>query len=99
MAIREISRDAILSAIAEFEEIGREAFLAKYGFRPSYLYQLVHNGKHYDSKAIIGAAQAIQFPGMPVPNFWGGDQVKRVLQQNGSDVTALGPRRQLRRDH
>src|SRR5205085_953263 len=29
------SRDAVLAAIAEFDQIGREAFLHKYGFRPS----------------------------------------------------------------
>jgi 5-methylcytosine-specific restriction protein A len=46
-------RNAVLEAIAEFELVGREAFLAKYGFGHANRYILIHEGKEYDAKAII----------------------------------------------
>lgn len=53
---------AVLRAIAEFDELGRDAFLAKYRFGPSRRYQIRHNGRLYDVKAIAGAAHGFQFP-------------------------------------
>jgi hypothetical protein len=53
---------AVLRAIAEFDEIGRGDFLAKYGFKEARHYFVVHDGKRYDSKAIAGAAHGFQFP-------------------------------------
>jgi len=55
-------RNAVLSAIAEYDSIGQSAFLAKYGFAPARRYQLQHDGRSYDSKAIVGAAYGYQFP-------------------------------------
>lgn len=55
-------RGAVLEALAEFELLGREQFLAKYGFGHANRYHLVHEGKEYDAKAIIGAAHGYQFP-------------------------------------
>jgi 5-methylcytosine-specific restriction protein A len=51
-----LTRDAVLMAVAEFETIGRDAFLAKYGFGKARDYYLEVDGRHYDSKAIAGAA-------------------------------------------
>ncbi|CAB4712170.1 MAG: EVE domain-containing protein [Actinobacteria bacterium] len=53
---------AVREATGEFDRIGREAFLAKYGFGQSRSYWLVVDGKRYDSKAIVGAAHGFQFP-------------------------------------
>lgn len=55
-------RSAVLEALAEFELLGREPFLAKYGFGHANRYALLHEGKEYDAKAIIGAAHGYQFP-------------------------------------
>lgn len=38
------SRDAILQAIAEFDRIGRDQFLLKYGFKPARSYFLNYSG-------------------------------------------------------
>lgn len=46
----------ILQAIAEYDERGAESFLALYGFGPSRGYELVHEGRSYDSTAILGVA-------------------------------------------
>ena len=55
-------REAVISAIAEFDDIGQEAFLHKYGFNRSRSYLLEFNGSRYDSKAILAAAYGYQFP-------------------------------------
>src|SRR4051812_3867923 len=62
MADEEINREDVLKAVAEFDEIGREAFLEKYGFHEATKHYLVVNGRRYDSKAILGAANRYAFP-------------------------------------
>lgn len=52
----QLTRDAVLMAVAEYEAVGRDAFLAKYGFGKARDYYLEVDGRHYDSKAIAGAA-------------------------------------------
>ena len=43
------SRDAVFAAVEEFDSLGREAFLEKYGFGRSREYFLKLNGRLYDS--------------------------------------------------
>ena len=38
------------------------AFLARYGFHPARIYFLVHDGREYDSKAVVGAAHGYDQP-------------------------------------
>jgi len=56
------SAAAVQRAIAEFDEIGRDAFLEKCQFGKARSYFLIHEGKLYDSKAIVGAAIGYQYP-------------------------------------
>ncbi len=51
-----VSRDHVLSTLGEYDERGREGFLDLYGFGVARDYVLVHDGKSYDSKAILGVA-------------------------------------------
>jgi hypothetical protein len=85
MALSDLrSREAVLSAIAEFDTIGREKFLEKYGFGPSQRYFVVHEGERYDSKAILGAAHGYQFPQdgpLAFDDFKGGDQTITALAE------------------
>lgn len=86
------SRDAVLAAIAEFDQIGREDFLAKYGFGPSREYVVVENGRPYDSKALLGAAYGHQFDGaepLRAQYFSGGDETRRVLERLGFEVRSI----------
>jgi hypothetical protein len=53
---------AVERATEEFDQLGRDAFLRKYGFGRSRDYELVHDGKRYDVKAIVGAAHGYEFP-------------------------------------
>ena len=52
--------EAVSKALDEFDAIGRDAFLDKYGFGKSKNYFVIRDGKEYDSKAIIGAAHGYQ---------------------------------------
>src|SRR5437868_3991373 len=63
MALTELTdRAAVLSAMQEYDAVGQAAFLEKYGYAPAHRFRLVHNGKSYDSKAIVGVAFGYQFP-------------------------------------
>lgn len=53
---------AVRQALEEFDRLGRDEFLAKYGFGKSRRYMLVADGKRYDAKAIAGAAHGFQHP-------------------------------------
>ena len=56
------SADAVRAAVAEFDDLGRNAFLERYGFGPSRTYFLKVGDRLYDSKAIVGAAHGHQNP-------------------------------------
>lgn len=80
---------AVRRAIHEFDEIGRDRFLEKYGFRESLTYFLEHDGIRYDSKAIVGAAHGYQH-GTPLraDEFSGGEKtVAPLLASLGFVVT------------
>ncbi|MFF3319357.1 HNH endonuclease [Streptomyces sp. NPDC003035] len=51
-----ISPQDVLKAIAEYDELGRDRFLSKYGYKPATGYLLIHEDRTYDSKAIAGVA-------------------------------------------
>jgi len=55
-----VSASAVTEALDEFDDIGREAFLAKYGFGKARRYFVRRDGKYYDSKAVAGAALGFQ---------------------------------------
>jgi 5-methylcytosine-specific restriction protein A len=78
------SRQAILDAVDEYERLGRTAFLKRYGFGRARDFSLVVDGRHYDSKAIAGAAHGYQFPneGPLTPYDFGGGKhtVKPLLE-------------------
>ena len=56
------SRDAVLAAINEFDQLGREAVLRKYGFGPAKAFFVEQGGRLYDSKALAGTAVGFQHP-------------------------------------
>jgi hypothetical protein len=84
------SRDAILQAVAEYDRLGRDAFLQRHGFKPAREYFLIIDGREYDSKAIVGVAHGYQFPDQgPLrwQHFSGGyATVQRLLESLGFEV-------------
>lgn len=75
MALADITRHAVLAAMAEFDRLGREVFLETYKFGRALSYFLEHDGKQYDSKAIAGYAHG-EIPGQrrwTTGDFTGGE--------------------------
>ena len=96
MALNSLTeRTAVLQAIAEYDRVGAQSFLAKYGFRPAREYFLLHEGRLYDSKAIAGAAHGYQFPSLgplSASDFSGGEAtVAKTFRSLGFEVSRQGP--------
>ncbi|WP_405848570.1 HNH endonuclease signature motif containing protein [Streptomyces niveus] len=92
MALADITRSEILQAVAEFDRLGRDPFLHRYGFARARNYLLAIDGKEYDSKAIVGAAHGC-IPGqepLPSDGFSGGQgHAVKVLENFGFQVVYL----------
>lgn len=77
-------------AIAEFRELGREAFLDRYGYSQSRDYVLVVGDERFDSKAIVGVAHRFANPDygpLRASEFSGGERtVALKLRRLGFDV-------------
>ena len=86
-------RHAIISAIEECDRLGREAFLAKYGFKHARNYMLRWQGRNYDSKAIVVVAHGYEHPDLgPLKSaeFNGGtNTIQRKLEALGFEVVVL----------
>ena len=89
-----VRAEHVLAAVQENEEIGQATFLDKYHFGPSRSYQLLIEGRSYDSKAILGAAHG-HATGSPLSSrdFSGGSGYSgaaSVLQRLGFEVAKMG---------
>ncbi|RSM86811.1 HNH endonuclease [Streptomyces sp. WAC 01325] len=86
-----ITRGAVLKALAEHDEAGREAFLSKYGFSEARSYVLVHEGREYDSKAVAGVAHKWdQGRALAPDEFSGGkDHAAAWLKRLGFQIRAV----------
>ena len=87
------SRQSILAAVEEYDRIGHDAFLTKYGFQDARAYFLIVNGKKYPSKAIVGAAHGYEHQDkgpLKAQDFSGGrDTVRKKLEALGFEVQVL----------
>lgn len=81
---------AVIKAMAEFRQLGRLAFLERYGFRRSNEFFVMEGGSAFDSKPLAAAAYRHQH-GQPLQwdDFSGGEPVKRALGALGFRVVAL----------
>jgi 5-methylcytosine-specific restriction protein A len=89
MGKKDITREDVLKAIAEFDQISQEAFLDKYGMKKATSYLLHYNGKTYDSKAILAAAHGFHpgFEPLPWKTFSGGENdAVKYLKKLGFSV-------------
>ncbi|MEU3793241.1 HNH endonuclease [Streptomyces fructofermentans] len=86
-----ITRESVLKALVEHDELGREAFLEKYGFEQAHSYMLVHEGQEYDSKAVAGVAHKwAQGRALAANEFSGGkDHAAAWLKRAGFQVKAV----------
>ena len=85
VTLGDVTRTGVLEAVAEFDRVGRDAFLKSAGFGRARAYYLEHDGRLYDSKAITGYAHGVSTGTRLGPgDFSGGD--KTVAQR----LEALG---------
>lgn len=83
MTLAALTRERVLAAIAEFDDLGRSAFLKKYQFSKAKSYYLEYDERLYDSKAIVGCAL-----GLAAKDFSGGDKsVAHRLEQSDLGFT------------
>src|SRR4051794_31395231 len=86
------SRDAVLAAMAEYDRVGRDAFLDRYGFRTARDVLVVHGGRRYDSKALVAAAHGHQHPDLgPLRHteFNGGRPTISKLEELGFKIERM----------
>jgi predicted RNA-binding protein with PUA-like domain len=90
------SPDAVVAALDEFDELGRDEFLKKYGFGGARRYFLRRDGRYYDSKAIVGAAYGYQYRDrgpLAYTQFSAGEHtVKAKLEELGFDMVVRRPK-------
>src|SRR4051812_34244468 len=90
------TREDVLAAINEFDELGSEQFMRRYssyGFRPARSYFVRHAGRFYDSKVLLSAAHGHRH-GEPLrsSDFSGGDShAAALLRRLGFVVTEPNP--------
>lgn len=91
MSLGDLSSEmAVRAAVEEFDDLGRDGFLEKYGFGKAQGYFLRVEGTEYDSKAIVAAAHGVQFPDagpLVASEFSGGEKtVATKLEALGFEV-------------
>ncbi|MDF3284979.1 HNH endonuclease [Gordonia sp. N1V] len=85
-----LTRDSVRAAIDACDQIGRDAFLERYGFKEAREYFLIHDGHAYDSKAIVGVAHGVATGEyLRSGDFTGGAHVAEVLRRLGFPVTGV----------
>lgn len=83
------NRQSVLKAIRECDDVGRDDFLLKYGYRRARGHFLVYKGQEYDSKAILGVAHGIEHgeSALEPSEFSGGDSAaSSILKKLGFSV-------------
>ncbi|WAL70011.1 HNH endonuclease [Amycolatopsis cynarae] len=89
--MREVTREAILAAIDEHDQ--DPAAFERHGFGPARTYMLVHEGREYDSKAIVGVAHGYlpDREALRPAEFSGGEAtVVALLRSHGFEVRSGG---------
>lgn len=90
----------MLRAIEEFDRLGRDAFLEKYGFRPSTHLYVKHAGRRYDIKALAGATHGFADPAagaLKNSAFSSGKPLVDLFRRLGFEVESTSDRSML--DH
>lgn len=84
------SKQAVLDAIADHDRRGQGAFLRHYGYGSPERYWILHDGRRYPSKAVLGVAWHYEDPSRPplrASQFSGGkDTVRRKAEALGFQV-------------
>ena len=84
-----VQRSHILQAIEECDRRGRDDFLGVYGFGPSAGHVLTHEGRAYDSKAILGVAHRYATGRLATSDEFGAGMsgAAEILRRRGFEVS------------
>lgn len=94
---RSVTRQAVLRVLREYAALGQEQFLGRHGFQPSRRYWLQHEGRLYESKAVLCVAA-----GLRSAEFSGGRATTLPLERLGFTIVEpaigdpAGPATELR---
>jgi len=88
-----VTRQHVLQAIAEYDSRGADDFLGVYGYVPSADYTLQHNGRDYDSQAILGVAHRYATGRLAAAHEFsnGPSGTSAILRKRGFEVTEPAP--------
>lgn len=91
--LRDVDASSVEAALDEYDRIGKDSFLSRYGYGKAKSYFVLRGEKLYDSKAIFGVAHGFKRPDLgPLRNneFSGGeDQVATVLREQGFKIVYI----------
>jgi len=84
-----VTRPHILQALAEYDARGGVEFLEVYGFGPSRGHTLVHEGRSYDAKAILGVAHRFATGRLATSEEFNGSMrgAVAILRKRGFEVS------------
>lgn len=82
-----VTRQHILQAIGEHDSRGRDDFLGVYGFTPDAGYALLHEGRTYEPRAIVGVAHRYATGRLAIADEVAVDAASAVLRKRGFDVS------------
>jgi len=84
-----VSRQHVLQAIDEYDSRGDTGFLDVYGFEPLPGYALLHDGRSYDLRAVVGVAHRLATGRLATSEEFGSsaDGAVAILRKRGFDVT------------
>ncbi|GAA4622560.1 hypothetical protein [Cellulomonas oligotrophica] len=89
-----VTRQHILQAIAEYDTRGRDDFLGVYGFTPSTAATFEHEGRSYESGAVLGVAHRHATGRLATSDEFASsvDAASSILRKRGFEVTAPAAR-------
>jgi hypothetical protein len=90
-----VTRNEVLHAVQEYDQVGPEKFFCAHGFAPTTTYDLVWDERRYPPKAILGATYEFATgQRLASGDFEGGKTgAVRVLGELGFTVQARRPAR------
>jgi hypothetical protein len=83
-----VSREHVVRALEEYDQLGPEKFFSKHGFAPTTTYELLWEERSYPPKAILGTAYEFATgERLASGDFEGGKSgAVRVLGELGFDI-------------
>ena len=95
MALSDVTAEGVKRAMAAFDRLGTEAFLAQFGFGQARGYFLVHGGHRYDPTAVVGVAHGYDRPdlGPLLPQDFSGGEANVATRLDSLGFEVERPRR------